>query len=172
MFILSFDQFFILIIILVCLCSIYEIKTRNIRNTLLGYFLIIVFSLIVIYGLENEKSDIGFVNSVSRNMYLEGSELVENNSLYYINQPNGISKFVDKIVLKNNQNEIVSNDDSKAIFLVDCVNEFNLGLLKVRDYYNILYLDEELYNTYYSKTLLSFSDYIDGDILEDDGSLK
>lgn len=173
MIVLTLSQFnFIFAFVFTLLFSLWEKKKlKNIFYLYLGIFIIVVSSFS--YSSYLMKCEPKFVNGISRNMYLEGSELVKEDSSYYVKQPNDISKLVHKIELKENQNELISTDDSKAIFLVDCVQELNLGLIIVRDYNNILYLDEELYNIYiHDNIILSFSDYIEGDLLEDDGSLK
>lgn len=122
------------------------------------------------YNLYN--NDIGYVSNVTRNMYLEDSELVYNNGDYYLIQPNGVDKKLDRIEIKDNQNKIIELDESKAILFVNGVYELDLGFLIIQDYYNILYLDEELYNMFIDGKLVDFNDYLDSDLLTEDGLLK
>lgn len=131
-------------------------KTITFKAEYMGKCGICLALLLVLIYLNFSKNDLYFINNFSKNMYLEGAVLQYSkvDMSYYEIQPNDISYTVNRIEKKDGQIDLLREDFSSNIFLVDCVKEINiLNLIKLWLTYNILYLDDETYSEYLADEL-------------------
>ena len=169
-----------LLISLIISIIFYNIKRlKKYACDVLLFFLFLFFLIAMAYGLGFVyKKDIGPVSGITQNMYLEGSRLYYDKDVNYYKyvQPNGISTKIDRIELKEEQNEVVKQDSSDIILLQNCVYEADFKIIKFRYFYNILYLDKdsfEKYKEHESDFVIKLDEWMeDSDLLNEDGSLK